>query len=396
MGTTAKPGDQDISVEAQASALLEPLRTALTGFDESQRYRLLATLLNGLADGSASRQAGRVPPDQQAEGLGKRIVTLESDLANCEDLLRVARADLSHREKQLELEQVRVKEFQKIADDQRARSDALKKQVADLEAQLVARNNDLHQAESLAETLQLKLQRAELAAGDMSALDSRDEANRKLAAQLDATRAEMAQLRADKDAEIERLKTQVSETAAQGAGGADAMLRSLWERLAKPKPPLAEGHLTPTVQSAERLVDAFIELARFVHDFDQSMRPFLSEYTKHHPSVKVPWSVYAERDDFYEIIQQTVSPKTGKHVGAIRMKLKLCRAWAFAAMVGGDSAVRSIASELGNHLRGEHGIAADPNFKIRDYLKNDGPELFQDHMLKLRSEKLAEVYGHGV
>ncbi len=389
------PSQGDKIGEADAvSELWRPIQATLAELGEPERYRLLAGLLTQLAEQSAD--GTRRASDKAGDALSKRIQKLEQERAALEDEARVIRADAAHREKQLEAEQARAGELQKVHDTQRARLEAVQKELGDLEAQLVARNNDLHKAESEKEQLLLKLQRTEQAAGDRSGLESRDEANRKLQEEAARLEGERDQLRKDKDDEIASLKAELQQVGAGRGAGTDEMLLKLWERLATTKPPLGEGGIQPNVQAAERLVDAFIEMARYVHEFDQSIRPFLTEYTRHNPSVKVPWGVYADREDFQEIIRQTLAIKGGKHVGGLRMKLRLCRAWAFSAMVASDGVIKSIASELQEHLRGEQGMGADRNLKIVDYLRNDGPDLFMDHMLKLRSEKLAEVYGHGV
>jgi FAD/FMN-containing dehydrogenase len=67
----------------------------------------------------------------------------------------------------------------------------------------------------------------------------------------------------------------------------------------------------------------------------------------------------------------------------------------FAAMVSSDAVIESIASELNGHLMGEHGAGSDANQKTRDYVRNDGPELFMDYIKKLRSEKMGEVFIRG-
>ena len=64
-------------------------------------------------------------------------------------------------------------------------------------------------------------------------------------------------------------------------------------------------------------------------------------------------------------------------------------------MLGCDSAIESVASELHSHLMGEVGAGSDANRKIRDYLRDDGHELFLQHIKELRSQKLAEAFGRG-
>ena len=170
-------------------------------------------------------------------------------------------------------------------------------------------------------------------------------------------------------------------------------MAALWLRLATAKPALVPGHVKPTEQSMERLVDAFIELVRFVDDFDKLIRPFLSKYTKHHQPIKVPWEVYAKRDDTLTTVQQTLAPVGGKPVGVVKMRLRGLYAWTEAAMVACDAVLESIAAELHEWLHGSCGMGADPNRTIRDFVRDDGHEKFLEHLRELRGTRLAEAFG---
>jgi len=75
--------------------------------------------------------------------------------------------------------------------------------------------------------------------------------------------------------------------------------------------------------------------------------------------------------------------------------LRVLQQWCEAAMVGCDSAIESIASELHTHLMGPGGVGSDPGRKIKDFLRDDGHYVFLEHMRELRSLKLAETYGRG-
>lgn len=378
----------------ETSGLLEPVRAAFTNMPEADRYRLLASLLLELADLSPAGKNGGSSAEQLA-ALTKRIQALGEEKATLSDTLATTRADLAHRTKQLEAERARGEELQPIVEDQRSRLESLKRQHEDLEAQVVAKNAELHRLEVVKEGLELKLQRAESSAGGEEQVEALEEKHRRRSAELAEARAELEQLRGDKDAEIERLKEEIAKARSGAAEGGDVVLAKLWERLAKAKPPLAPGHLQPNAQAGERLVDAFVELVRFVDDLDKSMRVFLGKYTRHHPSVKVPWDVYAKRDDIHNTAQQTVAPQGGKPVGLLKMRLRVLYSWTQAAMIGCDSAIESIASELQAQLMGPDGAGSDPNRKIKEYLRDDGHELFLQHIRELRSQKLAETYGRG-
>lgn len=328
------------------------------------------------------------------DGLGKRLQELDQERARLNDLLAAAQRDLEAKTREAAAEQARRAELGTELADRQARLEAAEKQRQELEAELVARNAELHQAQVENEQLLLRAQRAELDVEQDTRADRLVEGQRDLGAQIDKGRAESEQLRADKDAEIEALKTELHKERQHTTEGADRLLTELWERLAQAKPKLAEGHLQPNVQAAQRLVDTFIELVKFVDDSEKTLRVFLGKYTKDRPSVKVPWDAYARSDEFYKTIAQIVTPKGGKPAGLAKMRLRVLYSWTEAALVASDSAIESIASELETQLQGTLGIAEDPNRKIKDYVHEDGHHLLMQRIRELRNQRLAETYGH--
>ncbi len=377
-------------------AVLEPVRAALAKTGEPERYRLLAVLLNQLADQMARGGNGREEAAEQIKLLGRKAQDLQRDNADLQDQLRMARADLDRREKQLEDEVARGRELTSANEEQRRRREEIQKEFDEIQAQLVARNHDVHRLESERDDLQLRLQRVELKAGDRSQIDTLEEGKRGLNAQVAELQAEIERLRTERDAELESLRARLREQRAGVSMEADALLMRLWDRLAQAKPvSLAQGGIQPTEPAAENLVDSFIELAQFIHKYDQDMRVFLNRYTRHHQAISRQWQVYAAREDFNQAVQQTIAPQNPKQVGVLRLKLKAFHKFCFSAMVASDAVIESIASELQGHLMGEHGTGADANAKIRDYVRNDCHELFMDHIKRLRSEKMAEVFIRG-
>lgn len=373
---------------------MQPLRAALLAVREPERYRVLAALLTELAEHSPS-EGGRAAPGEELEALARKVQVLEKEKASVEDTLRTIRADLDLKDRQLQAEQARATEIQQIINDQRSRLQNAEQELQNVEAEVVARNNELHRAEVKIEELELQWQRAEVAGRDHSRIDGLESGKRELAAQVEELKGQMEQLRADKDAQIEQLKDERARAESVSSESADKLLTDLWQRLAVAKPPLAEGHIAPNRQAGERLVDAFIELVRFVDDFDKSMRVFLGRYTKHHPSVKVPWDAYANGGELLEFVRRTVAPQGGRPVGPLKMRLRLLYSWTQAGMVGSDAAIESIGSELQGQLMGSVGAGSDPNRKIRDYVRDDGHLLFLQHIKELRSLKLAETFGRG-
>ena len=369
---------------------IRPLRDALAGADESSRYRLLAALLSELADVKAGDP--RPGTASQVEALSKKTRALTEQKASLDDKYKAAQADLDRRTTQLEAEQKRGHELERINEEQRARLDALQKQVADIEAQLVAKNAELHKAHAEHDKLLLQVQRAELERDDHSKLDRVTASKRQLSKEAEALRSEMEQLRADKDEQIARLNTELVQARTQDAGTVDIPFSELWARLGAAKPPLADGNVEPNLQCALRLVDAFIELVRFVDDFDKLIRPFLSKYTKHHPPVKVPWEVYARRDDPLTTVRQALAPVGGKPIGVVRATLRGLYAWMEAAMVAGDVAIERTASELHSMATGPASAGSDPNRTIKEFIRDDGHELLLQRIRELRARMMEETF----
>ncbi len=374
-------------------AFLEPLLEALAKAKASDRHRLLGSWVVELAQHSQDGTGRGGASADQLEELTKKVQRLDREKADLEDALKTTQADLARREKQFEAEQTRAEELQQILNEQRERMETVQKEHADLDEQVVARNAEIHRLESERDELLLKVQRAELAAGDDTRTDAAEAAKRELGAEIESLRAELDQLREEKNAEIDKLSDEKNQLAARAAKGADALLLTVWDRLASAKPPLSQGGIQPETQAADLLVDTFIELGHFAAKLDDDMRLFLGKYSKHHPAVNRPWQVYASRDDFLAMIEQTIQPSGTGQIGAFRMKLKAFGRFMFAAMVSCDTVIESIASELQAQLMGDQFAGADPNCRIRDYLKHDGHELFMEHMLKLRADRMAKVFG---
>ncbi|HUU85577.1 MAG TPA: hypothetical protein VM243_18915 [Phycisphaerae bacterium] len=340
-----------------------------------------------------STEGGSGAPDASAT-MGKRLQELDAERARLTDLLAAAKRDLETATKQATAGQARLADLEAQLADQRPRLKQVERERQDLEAELVAKNTELHQAQVENERLLLQSQRAELHVEQDDRADRLAEGQRDLGVQIEKGRADADQLRADKDAEIEALKDELHKERQRTAEGADKVLAELWDRLAQAKPKLAEGHLQPNVQAAQRLVDTFIELAKFVDDAEKTLRVFLGKYTKDHPAVKVPWDAFAKSDEFYKTVHQIVTPKGGKPAGLAKMRLRVLYAWIEATMLASDSAIESIASELETQLQGTLGVAEDPNRKVKDYLRDDGHHLLMQRIRELRNQRVAETYGH--
>jgi len=382
--------DSDYSGKV-APELLEQLRSQLLATDEADRYRLFAALLAGLADQQQSRNNGR-DAAEQAVAVQRRLQVATEEVALLKDEIATLKADLAHGAKQLADEQVRNQEFRKTIDSHRQRLEDSRKKEAELEAELVAKNTALHRVETDAERYQLQAQRASAASQDLTRVDALESEKRSLTAKVAELETQFANLRGDKDREIETWKEKLVSTKTQVDSGAEDLLNTVWVRLARAKPPLAEGGVKPNRQALERLFDSFVELAYFANNFENQMRPFLDRYTRHNEVVAGPWKAYRGREDVLESIVKTVAVVGGKHVGVLKMRLRELNKWTMGAITGGDVVVESIPSELEKQLRGPACMGANPAMTIRDFLRNDGHERFRDHMLEVRSHSIAEVH----
>ncbi|MBN2447774.1 MAG: hypothetical protein JXO22_13670, partial [Phycisphaerae bacterium] len=96
-----------------------------------------------------------------------------------------------------------------------------------------------------------------------------------------------------------------------------------------------------------------------------------------------------------EIIREVIDIEHGKPPAVLKMRLLALKRWVLATIIGSDTAIESVAHELEEQMRGDVGMKNDPHRKLRDYIRDDGHQLFHQHIRELRSIKLADVYAHG-
>jgi hypothetical protein len=375
------------------SAVFEPLREALLEADEPKRYRLIAALLVELADHHPGGEDGQsVRPADRTEAL-TRIQALNEENALLKDELKIARADLKRHQERLETESTQAAEVHEVAKQRGGRLEALQKELSTLETRLTAKDEDLHKTQVENENLLLKVQRFEQQAGDRSAVEALEQGKKRLATEVERLERALEHLRHEKNAEIEKLRETAGQAKSAASGAGEDLLAGLWARLAKVNPPLAPPGVQPNLQTAERLVDAFIEWTRFGHEFSQSIRIFLNRYTKDTPALKRPWEAYVKGPDLWEVAASTVAPDSGRPVGFLKNRLRMLHMWTVAAMTACDSTIYSIESELQSHLLGPDGAGSDPKFTIKRYIQEDGCDKYLEHMLKHQAQKLLETFG---
>lgn len=369
--------------------VLAAVRAALSRLPEPERLRRLGGLLLEMADDQAATGAGA---DAECAALNKRLQRLAEEKAQLDDELAAARADLKHRGAQLEAERQRSSELERILADQRARWQGAQTSVGELEQRLAAKERQWHDAQRRMDELEQELQRA-TARSERVPVGARERVEP--VAELEEWREKYEALRRDKDEQIETVKRELQAAREAQQRSGDTALADLWDRLAKARPPLAEGGVAPNAQAGERLADALVELTRFAHDVDGMFRPFFENVVRHHAALARPWELYARSGSPREVTREVIAPLQGKHAGVLKMRLLGLQRLAMAFVMGTDAALESIANELDQHLRGEHGLRDDPQRRLRDYLRDDGHHFFQQQMRELRAQKIAAVYTHG-
>jgi len=372
----------------QAPPELETLRVRLSEMSDADRSQCLVALLVELASG---RGNGRAVDPAQFEQLGKRVQSLGEDNARLTHRIQELEADVEANRGQVEAEKKRSAAFQKIIDEQRGRVDTLGRRNTDLETDVAAKNDRVQQLERENESFRIKLGRLEKDATDLSQLNTIEEDKRRLSERIRELQDAESQARADKDAEIARLNHELTALRHLVSEGGDAMLLKLWQQKLAP-PGLAAATVQPTFQAAERLLDVFVDLTRFADAVEQIVKPFLSSYTKHSPVVKQPWEVYATYEPVMQAVKNTIAVTGSRPAGVLRIRLRTLQQWIMTGMLASDSAFASIAKELSDMLH-EHVLKPDPNCKVKDFMKNDGPARLMQQMLAVRSKKLEDAHG---
>lgn len=381
--------NNDNSASPNVQSALESLRAVLSSLGVGERFEVLGELFRDLPDDHKNAQG----PPSAADPLKKKVISLQEELATVRDQLAAAKADLQLQQTRSDAEQTRAAELQRIGDEQRGRLDQFKKRVDELETSLEAQTAAVHKLQKQNDDLLLKLQRAEATGDRRGVQESLENTNLELSAEIKRLETDLAQVRADRDRELDALKSELAE--AKNQGGEDAILTRFWDKLRAADPALCESDAPADAKAADRLVGTLIDFIHAAHEFDQTMAVFLSKYTKHNPSIKVPWDVYRRRDDIVQTARQVLSPRGGKPVGLLKLRLRFLYRWTESAMIAADSVIESLASELHEQLIGDAGMGSDPNRRIRDFVRDDGHELYLQHMRELLSDKLAETYGRG-
>lgn len=379
--------------EHNSDPLADALRAAFGNMQESERYEHLAQLFNNFSEQAAQAETGPLARVDELTAMLHRELEVKAGL---EDALKSREADLTHRQAQLEAEQNRSKDLQGILDSQNSRLQELQLRTADLEKHIAAKEERYYELQRTNEQLEVDLQRARQTASDRTALESVSAGRNELALQLRTAQEEAEGVRVKKDAEIARLQAQLSDAGPSSVDGALDMA-PMWDMLARTKPSLAAGHVPATDKSVERLMEAFITMVNFLYELEQAMRPWLGRFTKHEHAIRGPWDLFAAQDNVRETVKHIIDPRTLRPSGPLQMHLVLLKRFVVSAMIGCDSAIESIASELGHHIRGDTNPAGwNVHSQLREFAKEDGPEKFLDHMRRVRSRKMAAAYGKGV
>lgn len=380
-----------------ASSPAAPFLASLAQVDEATRLRLLADLVGELAE-QATGSSDRVTATAEIEALSRRVKEHAEEKATLQDRLRGLEVELEQRDANLGLEKERAEKHKSLADQQTSRLEALQERTRELEDLLDARNKDIHKANVEHESLTLQLQRADVKGLDKSKEVRLEEQHRGLEAENERLRGEIEQLRRDKNVELEKVSDDLLVAKEEASAKQDVEFEVLWVRLAQAKPPMVEGHLKPNIKSGERLFDSYLELVKFVDDFDKLMRPFLSRYTTARPRLKAVWEAYARGAGIRETAKQIIVPEGGRPTGILRNQLRGLYKWTEAAVWGCEAAIESIGTELPTFMRRKDpfGCGSDSNRKLTEFILENGPDAFSDHMKAIRSAKIAQFFGVNV
>lgn len=380
------------SVPPMARGLLAELAEA----DQPTRFRVLAEILANLADRVTDESANAAMTEELA-AMSRSVKEQKEKNSTLNDRIKTLEVDLKQSAAHLESEKSRATEFKAIADEQTSRLDQLQDRVKELEGLLESRNREVHKANVDNENLTLQMQRLDAKAHDQSKMLRLEEQTRALEAENQRLREQADQLRADKNLELERISGDLATVREEVAAKKDIDFPILWSRLASTDPPLVEGHLQPNEKAGERLFDSFAELVKFEDEFDQLMRPFLTRWTAGRPRLRAVWEAYARGAGIRDTVQQIIVPEGGRPTGILRNQLRGLYKWTEAALWGCEAAIEHIEPELREFMRRKEpfGSGSDPNRKISDFILQNGPAAFSDHMKGVRSDKIAEFMGQG-
>jgi chemotaxis protein histidine kinase CheA len=373
--------------------IVEALKASLLESDEAKRDASLVDILGDFARRAAASSGDPGASAQTAE-LAQRVRTLDEANAVLKDSLAAMQVDLENSNSQLESERERANTSERTLAAEVQRRKEVETQSNEFSVQLELKNREVYEAQVANDQILLKLQRIELAQSDTSKLDRAAEARRELSAEVETLRSEITSLRETKDLQIAQLNRAIAEggTAPASQNGIDFDV--LWLDLAQADPPLVVASDSPTLQAGQRAMQVLIELLRYVDDVDQLVRPFIGKYTRDNQAIQVPWDVYAKGDGMRTIVRTVLQPAAGKPAGVAKVRLRGLYSWLEAALIAADVTIESVASEFYAFAMGPGGATDDPTRKIKDFLRDDGHELFQQHMRLLCSRKLAEAFGH--
>ena len=388
--TTAGTNKLDVDPAPRMTDALERIAKSLAAGSEADRHRALRFFVGalgraaGMDDGRGTGEGGEL------EVLSKKVRALQEEVASLRDHGAALAADLDHRTAQLQAEQKRATEFEKLAGEQRGRLAGSQREITNLEDQLRVRAEELGKAQRENDDLILKGQRLAMQKDQTGEIERLSRELRGKSEENQALRAASEQLRADKDTEIERRNEQLRILAGKAGGESTVSFVEMWGRLATSK--LVEGHLQPTQPCAERMADLLVVLVRIVDEFDKMMRPFLTKYTEKSALLRMPWNNYAKGPSIPETVHEVLAPSGGKPVGVVNARLRFMYKAASAAVVASDATFESIGAELQSFLLGPTGTSVDPNRTVKQFLRSDGHELFLQHMRQFRIGKLEPAF----
>ena len=378
--------------------LFAPLGELMASREEPGRYRLLAELLLFIADHPGVEGGIRSAAAAEIVSLRARVNEFESRVADLEDALRMALADRTTSDQNLQaataanqtLRETVDRLRERLTEEQRLRrvvevsQQGLQTEVDTLRSQLAAARQTTHQLLGDVD--------------DSQRVRQLEQTVNSLRLDLQAARDRAEEIRQRKDAEIADVQSRLAQAAATVAQPRPDPSAEIWSILsaARPAPKMAyaDAGRTPALVHFQRMAAVFVLLADFARTMEHLFHPGLA------PAATGSSRAESEVEAFLRL---TVSPPLGELLRSVvhaerpieflRPRLQRTLAWAGAYAAASNHALNVADRRLESHL---------DDFRARDgarpktpaeYARMHGPEDFRGKLLLMRAENMPASFG---
>ena len=194
--------------QTDPAKLIEPVRVALRGASEPDRYSLLCALLGELATLGHARDNGR-PGESDAQletrtrELGQKLKAEREKSASLQNDYDLSSADLQQARTQLEVMQRKVADLETRLGEARGEVESVGRDRGQTHSELTEKNAAIYELDNQVEELRGQIRKLEMAGSDTTRVEGLQDEKSTLGKQLAELRAEMDQFRTYKDAQIE-------------------------------------------------------------------------------------------------------------------------------------------------------------------------------------------------